>query len=50
MHVQHLKREQYEICGRRHFDQLKMWQQYFVLVNRIDTSKAPDIDWPMQPE
>ncbi|EOI6407506.1 tail fiber assembly protein [Yersinia enterocolitica] len=26
------------------------WKKYRVLLNRIDTSKAPDIEWPVSPE
>ncbi|POT56837.1 phage tail protein [Citrobacter amalonaticus] len=26
------------------------WKKYRVLLNRVDTSKAPDIDWPVKPE
>lgn len=26
------------------------WQKYSVYLNRIDTSLAPDIDWPQKPE
>lgn len=29
---------------------LESWELYSVLLNRIDTSTAPDIDWPEQPE
>lgn len=29
---------------------LTQWQLYIVLVNRVDTSLAPDIDWPEQPQ
>ncbi len=29
---------------------LKLWRQYRVLLNRIDTSTAPEIIWPIQPE
>ncbi|MGS6282679.1 tail fiber assembly protein, partial [Enterobacter intestinihominis] len=25
-------------------------KKYRVLLNRVDTSKAPDIDWPVPPE
>lgn len=28
---------------------LKEWKKYRVLLNRIDTSTAPDIDWPKKP-
>lgn len=29
--------------------QLEQWKKYRVLLNRIDTSTAPDISWPKQP-
>lgn len=29
---------------------LKAWKTYRVLLNRVDTSLAPDIDWPQKPE
>lgn len=29
---------------------LDTWKKYRVLLMRIDTSKAPDIDWPARPE
>ncbi len=29
---------------------LTEWKKYRVLLNRVDTSKAPDIDWPVPPE
>ncbi|EPO1520873.1 tail fiber assembly protein, partial [Escherichia coli] len=28
---------------------LTAWKKYRVLLNRIDTSTAPDIDWPTIP-
>lgn len=28
---------------------LKTWRQYRVLLSRVDTSTAPDVDWPEQP-
>ncbi len=28
---------------------LKEWKKYRVLLNRIDTSLAPDINWPQKP-
>ncbi|WP_430442308.1 tail fiber assembly protein [Providencia huaxiensis] len=28
---------------------LKEWKKYSVLLNRIDTSTAPDIEWPVKP-
>ena len=30
--------------------QLKAWKKYRVMLNRIDTSTAPDIDWPQKPQ
>ena len=30
--------------------QLKEWKKFRVLVNRVDTSLAPDIEWPEQPQ
>nr|ELR5143313.1 tail fiber assembly protein [Providencia stuartii] len=29
---------------------LQEWKKYRVLLNRVDTSTAPDIDWPQKPE
>ncbi|ECJ0443586.1 tail fiber assembly protein [Salmonella enterica] len=29
---------------------LEAWELYSVLVNRVDTSTAPKIDWPKKPE
>nr|ELR5039333.1 tail fiber assembly protein [Providencia stuartii]ELR5082438.1 tail fiber assembly protein [Providencia stuartii] len=29
--------------------QLTAWKKYRVLLNRVDTSTAPDIDWPEKP-
>ncbi|QIC17843.1 tail fiber assembly protein [Providencia vermicola] len=29
---------------------LKEWKKYRVLLNRVDTSLAHDIDWPQKPE
>ncbi|MBV7311531.1 tail fiber assembly protein [Morganella morganii] len=28
---------------------LKEWKKYRVMLNRVDTSTAPDIDWPVKP-
>ncbi|AKH62293.1 MULTISPECIES: tail fiber assembly protein [Photorhabdus] len=28
---------------------LKEWKKYRVMLNRVDTSKAPEIDWPISP-
>ncbi|HGP2283863.1 TPA: tail fiber assembly protein, partial [Salmonella enterica] len=29
---------------------LEAWELYSVMVNRVDTSTAPKIDWPEKPE
>ncbi|MEI9715966.1 tail fiber assembly protein [Moellerella wisconsensis] len=29
---------------------LKEWKTYRVYLNRVDTSLAPDIEWPQRPE
>nr|WP_312975974.1 tail fiber assembly protein [Atlantibacter hermannii] len=29
---------------------LNAWKKFRVLVNRVDTNKAPDIQWPSQPQ
>ncbi|HAW2300186.1 TPA: tail fiber assembly protein [Escherichia coli] len=26
------------------------WKKYLVLLNRVDTSTAPDIEWPEEPD
>ncbi|EMM5239625.1 TPA: tail fiber assembly protein, partial [Escherichia coli] len=26
------------------------WKKYRVLLNRVDTSTAPDIEWPKEPD
>ncbi|MCE9751417.1 tail fiber assembly protein, partial [Escherichia coli] len=28
---------------------LEAWKKYRVLLNRVDTSTAPDIEWPANP-
>lgn len=30
--------------------QLQEWERYSILLFRVDISRAPDIDWPAQPE
>ncbi|CAI2427909.1 Caudovirales tail fibre assembly protein [Serratia proteamaculans] len=30
--------------------QLDAWERYSVLLSRVDTDKAPDIEWPERPE
>ncbi|QZY35077.1 tail fiber assembly protein [Enterobacter cancerogenus] len=29
---------------------LSLWKRYRVMLNRVDTSSAPDIEWPVQPQ
>ncbi|HEM7185948.1 TPA: tail fiber assembly protein [Providencia rettgeri] len=31
-------------------EQVKKWKNYRVLINRVDTSIAPNINWPEKPE
>ncbi|MEQ1969421.1 tail fiber assembly protein, partial [Xenorhabdus nematophila] len=31
-------------------ESLTAWKKYCVLLNRVDCSAAPDIDWPKAPE
>lgn len=31
-------------------EKLKSWRKYRVLLSKLDTSKAPDIEWPAKPE
>nr|WP_115103316.1 tail fiber assembly protein [Hafnia alvei] len=28
---------------------MKAWRKYCVLLSRVDTSKAPDVDWSQEP-
>jgi hypothetical protein len=39
-----------EIATDNEAASLKAWKTYRVMVNRIDASKAPNIDWPKAPE
>lgn len=39
-----------EIATDKEAASLKAWKTYRVMVNRIDTSKAPNIEWPRAPE
>ncbi|WP_258864001.1 tail fiber assembly protein [Yersinia ruckeri] len=34
----------------REIADLAAWRKYRVALMRIDTSKAPDIEWPLKPE
>lgn len=38
-----------EIATPQEVIELNEWKKYFVLLSRIDTSKAPGIDWPISP-
>lgn len=40
----------YEMATPEETAALTSWKKYRVLLNRIDTSTAPEIDWPIQPE
>lgn len=39
-----------EIATDKEAASLKAWKTYRVMVNRIDTSKAPNIEWPKAPK
>ncbi|HAH9222813.1 TPA: tail fiber assembly protein [Escherichia coli] len=38
-----------EIATEEETSLLAAWKKYRVLLNRVDTSLAPEIDWPQQP-
>lgn len=38
-----------EMATEAEITQLTAWKKYRVLLNRVDTSLAPDIDWPQKP-
>jgi len=38
-----------DIATEQEKAELNAWKKYRVLLNRVDTSKAPDITWPDQP-
>jgi len=38
-----------ELATDKEASLLKEWKTYRVLLNRVDTSAAPDIEWPAQP-
>lgn len=42
--------EELEIATAEEREALKAWKKYRVLLNRVDTSKASDIEWPEPPE
>lgn len=39
-----------DIATDEEMESLRAWKKYRVLLNRVDTSKAPDIEWPDKPE
>ncbi|EON9774816.1 tail fiber assembly protein, partial [Escherichia coli] len=39
-----------EIATEEETSLLEAWKKYRVLLNRVDTSTAPDIEWPVIPE
>ncbi|HAL1866654.1 TPA: tail fiber assembly protein [Escherichia coli] len=38
-----------EIATEGETSLLEAWKKYRVLLNRVDTSIAPDIEWPASP-
>ncbi|HBA9999127.1 TPA: tail fiber assembly protein, partial [Escherichia coli] len=38
-----------EIATEKETLLLEAWKKYRVLLNRVDTSTAPDIEWPALP-
>ncbi|MTD37811.1 tail fiber assembly protein [Erwinia sp. CPCC 100877] len=40
----------FNIATEQEQQQLTAWKKYRVLLNRVDTSKAPDIEWPQAPD
>ncbi|MCV2930046.1 tail fiber assembly protein, partial [Escherichia coli] len=38
-----------EIATEEEISLLEAWKKYRVLLNRVDTSTAPDIEWPAAP-
>ncbi|WP_323866937.1 tail fiber assembly protein [Xenorhabdus szentirmaii] len=39
-----------EIASEEEKQALAAWRRYRVMLNRVDCSHAPDIEWPEQPE
>jgi hypothetical protein len=39
-----------EMATDSELEQLSAWKKYRMLLNRIDVTSAPDIDWPAKPE
>ncbi|WP_414617216.1 tail fiber assembly protein [Yersinia intermedia] len=38
------------IATNEEASELKAWKTHRVMLNRVDTSQAPDIEWPVSPE
>lgn len=38
------------IATEKEIELIKAWKTYRVNLNRVDTSLAPDIEWPIKPE
>ncbi|EMC8779850.1 tail fiber assembly protein [Providencia rettgeri] len=38
-----------DIATNEEIAKLKAWKTYRVYLNRVDTSTAPDIEWPVKP-
>ncbi|MCT8341899.1 tail fiber assembly protein [Photorhabdus kleinii] len=41
--------EELDIATDEEMRLLKEWKKYRIMLNRVDTSKAPEIDWPISP-
>ena len=39
-----------DIATDEEMESLRAWKRYRVLLNRVDASKVPDIEWPDKPE
>ncbi|EAC1383142.1 tail fiber assembly protein [Escherichia coli] len=38
-----------EIATEEETSLLEVWKKYWVLLNRVNTSVVPDIEWPVAP-
>ncbi|ELN1552421.1 tail fiber assembly protein [Escherichia coli] len=38
-----------EIATEEETSLLEVWKKYWVLMNRVNTSVVPDIEWPVAP-
>ncbi|QDH85512.1 tail fiber assembly [Proteus phage vB_PmiP_RS51pmB] len=39
----------FEMATDEEVKSLKEWKKYRIMLNRVDASKAPDIEWPVKP-